>query len=131
MPADPSTYNTRQPGPPGDHDPFRSARSPRAVRLRHVQIKYHTLRTDSHSFFLLFFSSSEIIFHLTTILVDPYSSLDLEALMSDVQKLQRMLLKPENYGDVYPRFMHARRSVRQCVHQAPAQSRIPDEACKT
>jgi hypothetical protein len=27
---------------------------------------------------------------------------DLEAHMSDVQKLQRMLLKLENYGDVHP-----------------------------
>ncbi len=56
---------------------------------------------------------------------------DLEAHMSDVQKLQRMLLKPENYGDVHPLLMHARRSLRQCVRQAPAQSRIPDQACKT
>jgi hypothetical protein len=56
---------------------------------------------------------------------------DLEAHMSDVQKLQRMLLKPENYEEGPPRLMHARRSLRQCVRQAPAQSRIPDEACKT
>ncbi len=56
---------------------------------------------------------------------------DLESHMSDVQKLQRMLLKLENYGDVHPRLMHAMRSLRQCVHQAPAQSRIPDEAWKT
>jgi hypothetical protein len=56
---------------------------------------------------------------------------DLEAHKSDVQKLQCMLLKPENYGDVPPRLMHARRSLRQCVRQAPAQSRIPDEAYKT
>jgi hypothetical protein len=32
---------------------------------------------------------------------------DLEAHMSDVQKLQHLLLKPENYGDVPPRLMHA------------------------
>ncbi len=51
---------------------------------------------------------------------------DLEAHMSDVQKLQRMLLKLENYEEVHPCLMHARQSLGQCVRQAPAQSLILD-----
>jgi hypothetical protein len=66
---------TSQPGTPSSHDPFWSTRLSRATWLRHVQIKYHTLHTDSCSLKNLF--NSEIVFHLTFSVNQGKSSLNI------------------------------------------------------